>query len=1539
MSLVRSLSLRPRLTISFAVLLAAVGAMAWLQMPREEDPRFLPRWAAVVATYPGADAATVERLLLEPVEEHVAEVEGIKNMTGTVRTGVMIMELELVDAVDSPFAVKRAWDQVDDALRKAHREFPEGVEIPELHRDMIDIDSVVVAITGSEDPLELAAAARRVERSLLAMRSVARVRRYGDPGEQITVELDGSLSRQLGIDHSAILGALRSRNVTTPGGAITIDGRMANINPGGELRSLDELAATPIMLPTGSAIPLAEVAAVRRGPAEPAIERMRLNGRLGVALGIVPHPSQDLVEFGKSIRERIAKIEGSLDGLQIDEVTFQPKRVEQRLSDLGRSMIGAVLIVAMVVLLFMGPRLGFVVAAVVPLVSLGGIGVYAMGGGVLHQMSIAAIVISLGMLVDNAIVVGEAIQAKIDDGENPRRAARVAVKALALPLAAATGTTMAAFLPMLLAQGPTADFTRALPIVIMITLAISYLFAVAVTPALSQMILRPASSRAEGKLARVGAFIGDFSVRHPWLILATATLLVAASAVAASLTDQQFFPSADRNQVLVDLALPEGADVESTNELASQIELELMNYEDVIAVASFVGRGAPHFYYNVPGRQRSPHFAQLLLTTSSVESASKVARSAQTDLERRYPELVVVAGRLEQGTPVAAPIEVRVYADDLQSLETVSNEIVSALQDSAGAESVRQAMGIGLPTFAYAIDDATAARHGLSRSDVAIALLAQTRGLPAGELRSGEEPVPIIVRSPEGHRTTQARLAAVDVPSASFPRRGATAVPIATLARPTTQWLPAVIRHHNRRRYSSVLAGVAEGSAYNKVLAELEPKFASMQLPPDVDVVIGGAQEGSGEANTALLLTLPAGLLVLLAILLAEFNSFRRVLIIMTTVPLSAVGIIPGLLLGGQPFGFMSMLGLFALAGIVVNNAIVLLDVADQQHREGRSLKEAMAEALRQRSRPILLTTATTVGGLVPLAISPTSLWPPLAWSMISGLVASTGLTLFVVPALYVLLLQIRRSPRRSLTTAAAAIALLALGLGSSAALAQDDTTAPGASYGPGSAVSHAGSMTSLAPGGAASPTTTARSESEPRPEQELIDRAVGSGSSMPVERAAAEASRTSKELARAEAAATMAASGAREAVAWLFPRVELSGRYSRLSAVPGGASFGPTDEMRQQSEQLLAAVSDPAARALFAGILASTDSFASIDFVPRNQVLLRAALTVPISQTLLRGVPSLEAARLLEKAADHQLEAIRRRVELQARLAYYELARARAARAVTAQSLERVRAELELLQQRERAGASPRADVLLAITRVEGARAALAQTEAGVAIAEYALSAMMHASDQTVGIDAQAFADPAELPASRSAAIEAALSGRAELLALRKKARAEGKHVRAESSALWPNLALQLGGDYALGHPRQVPPGDGFARAWDASVLLSWSPNDAVIAQERATRAKATQRDTELELDSVEDAVRVEVVQAHESAIAARKQVRASEAAALAAEEGWRVRWAQLQAGAGLATDLMEADLDVARARLAHLSALIDARVADARLMHAMGR
>ncbi|HID48558.1 MAG TPA: efflux RND transporter permease subunit, partial [Chromatiales bacterium] len=618
---------------------------------------------------------------------------------------------------------------------------------------------------------------------------------------------------------------------------------------------------------------------------------------------------------------------------------------------------------------------------------------------------VAGMVIALGLLVDNAIVMAENIQWHLDRGASAVEAVVMSVRELAGPLGAATGTTVAVFVPMLASSGDTADFTRAVPAMITLMLVTSYVFAIFVTPPLGERLLkaRLGSGGASNRLSDFGRRLGDFAARHPLRVILIAALVVVVNIFLSNFVGRDFFPDTDRNQLVVDVYFPEGTAIGVTTDFTLDVAAQLERMDSVQRVLAYTGNSGPRFYYNLNETPRAPHIGRLAIETHSVSDIDALVEWVREQSRLHWPQADVVPRRLAQGPPQPAPVEIRLAGSNWQDLATATDQLVRQLRQIPGTIDVRHNLGVGLPTLYYQIDDVQAGVTGLDRQRVAQALARQSQGLRIGTYRAMDDPVPMLLRSPEGELFPLSELDAINAWN-----RQDQALPLAQISQGELRWQPAVRHHFNLQPAVTVYSELQGGQTYAAVFEALYQQLENEPLPAGIDLIEGGAQESSGDANAALFHTLPLGIILLLFFLLLQFNSFRRVTIILISVPLAVAGVVPGLLLTGYPFGFMAMLGVIALAGIVVNNAIVLIDVIDHHLKQGQRIEAAVAAAVQRRIRPILLTTATTVAGLLPLTFTRSTLWPPMAWSIISGLVASTLLTLIVVPALMKLTLRQR---------------------------------------------------------------------------------------------------------------------------------------------------------------------------------------------------------------------------------------------------------------------------------------------------------------------------------------------------------------------------------------------------------------------------------------------------------------------------------------------------------------------------------------------------
>ncbi len=983
---------QPRLILLIVAMLVLAGVGSLSGMARQEDPAFPDRVGLITVLYPGATAETMERLILEPLQEEIAQVEEVQEYDATARTGVALVNLSLQDNL---YDTDTGWERVRIAMERAQNEFPDGVLEMTLEDRLIGLPAVVLSVAGSASVVEMSLAAEQLKRDLMDLPGLSRIELEGETREQINIALHDAELVRLGVTPNQLAQYIVQRNQVSPGGFIVVGDRRLNLLSNNEFLDIDAIRATQIPLSGGGSVPLSAVAEVWRSATEPPEPATFQDGEQVVALELFTIKNEvDALQFGEAVRARVAALQPQYAPLEIRELFFQPDQVADRLDNLLGSLMFSMVIITVILFLGMGWRMGVTVAGMLPVVTLLSLGIYDMGGGVLHQIAVIGAVISLGILIDNAIVMVENIQHRLNEGATRQQAMLSSIGELAGPLGASTGTTLAAFTPLLLSSGGTADFTRGIPVMIMLTLTVSFFLAVTLAPLASAWFLKPAPVMRSAWIDRMGNSAARLTRWAPKSVILGGTLLALGSMALFPYLNFQFFPNADRPQVVIEMFLPEGSDIRQTHLLSQDLEQALRQQAGVTSIHRFVGATGPGFYYNLPNATQAPNRARLVVNMQALEQTAGLMSWVRDYTASNHPEYDIIAGTLAQGPPRAAPVEIRVFnADDEQRL-AAAEHIFRLLKGVPGAVDVRHDIDTGVPLLRLQVDDASAQRYGLSRADVAQTLFARSFGQPIEQYRQERDPLPIVLRSDDG---TQLEVESL-LSSYLFNANG-DAIPLSLIAQTEADWQVASINHRNGVRVLSITSGLADGYSFSQILDVLNQRLADEPLPPGTRLEYGGDQESSGEANSAILATAPVGILLLLFFLLLQFNSYKRVGIILLTVPLAAAGIFPGLVLTDSPFGFQPLLGIIALVGIVVNNAIVLVDRMDQSMNAGANINDAVDEAVQRRTRPILLTTATTVTGLLPLAFSSSTLWPPMAWAIISGLLASTVLTLLVVPA------------------------------------------------------------------------------------------------------------------------------------------------------------------------------------------------------------------------------------------------------------------------------------------------------------------------------------------------------------------------------------------------------------------------------------------------------------------------------------------------------------------------------------------------------------
>lgn len=1038
-----------RVTIAGLLVVLLGAVISYLSISRAEDPAVTVRVAQVVTYLPGATPERVEQLVTDPLETAIMEMPELDFVESTSRAGVSIIRVELRPDVRD---VQAGWDKLRRKVGDARGRLPDEAQAPIINDEFGDVFGIMLSLTGEGyEQAELKEVADDVRDRLLMLDDVAKVNIHGYAEERIFLEYSEARLAELGVSPQGLAQLLAARNIVLPGGAIRSGDERLILEPTGNFTHIDDIRRALLPLPDGTLVPLGSLMEVRHGYADPPMSRYHAGGVQGLAIAIAMREGGNILDLGEQVQGAIERLERDLPvGLEFEVLANQPDRVEERINEFLINLLQAVVLVCVVMLLFLGLRTGLIVASLVPsaiLACLAFMGLFDIG---LDQVSLGALIIALGMLVDNAIVMVESIQVSAREGKSVRQATLDSARQLRFPLLTASLTTAAAFLPQFLAVSDVGEYTRSLFQVVTITLLSSWLLSLTMIPLLCVAFIKvgpkddDASPRGQARdeeddpagrarpplLARIAERVYAGYRRlllallhHRALTLAAVAGLLGLAWLGFGPLPKIFFPQAERTIVTAELRLPFSAPIERTRAVVEEIETflaeELAAERDeagewirdgVERWGSFIGFGGERYIINHAPEPPSPEYAFLLLQTNRWQAVDGVIERLDGWLAERFPDLQATVAATSFGPPVTVPLSVRISGDDEATLRRIAEEVRQRVVEASGTRNVRDDWGEWIKRLRVEVDPARALRAGVTERDVALSLQTALSGMTVGTFRDGDTLVPIQLRNERGEARTPDDLEGVTV----LPVGGGVGVPLAQVAEVELDWGPARILRRDRFRTISVEAELAPGVTAAGVAAELRPWLEERQAewPSGVFYEFGGEVESSRIATDSIAEKLPIGAMAILLLLVVQFNSLRRPLIILATIPLSLIGVIFGLTITGSHFGIMTFLGVVSLAGIVINNAIVLIDRIDLE-RAKLSPQEAILEAGRRRLRPVLMSTLTTSGGLLPLWLGGGLLWAPMAITIIFGLLAAALITLCVVPVLYSLLMRVPFERRR----------------------------------------------------------------------------------------------------------------------------------------------------------------------------------------------------------------------------------------------------------------------------------------------------------------------------------------------------------------------------------------------------------------------------------------------------------------------------------------------------------------------------------------------
>ncbi|OYT85293.1 MAG: acriflavin resistance protein [Pseudomonas sp. PGPPP4] len=988
---------RGRLVLFVAMALLLGGLYAFLGFPSQEEPSVTVRDALVSVALPGLPSDRVEELLAKPLEDRLRELPELKTLVTTLRPGQAIVQLTARDEIKDLPAL---WQRVRNKVAEVAQALPEGTQGPVVDDDFGRVAVASIAVTAPGfSPSELRSEAERLRRALYDLPGVDRIALYGLQEDRVTLDLDANALARTGLSPQALLAQLRTRNELVSGGSLRQGDRALSLAIGGELADPAALRAVPIRLADGRAVPLAELARVRVEPEQPLRSAAFYRGERALVLGIAMTPGRNVEAFGAALHDRLKALEASLPaGFALHRVTFQAEVVHHAMARMQHVLMETMVIVMAVVMLFLGWRLGLIVGAIVPLTVLATLLVMRALGIELQTVSIAALILALGLLVDNGIVIAEDIERRLRAGEDRRAACEAAGRTLAIPLLTSSLVIILAFSPFFLGQTSTNEYLRSLAVVLALTLLGSWALSLTVTPLLClRLVPDPTHTGAstDSALHRGYRRLLEALLRHRLAYLLAMLGLLALATLKVLSLPYDFLPPSDRNQFQIPVQLEPGTSAQRTLELMQGFSRWLGADADVVESIGYVAEGGPRIVLGLNPPLPGPNVAYFTVTTRPEADLAQVMARVGEQLTRAYPEVRAQPKRFSLGTTESGVAVYRLSGPDEAVLRQLGADLADLLAAVPGTRDIQDDWGPRLLRYQVEVDPARARAAGLDRRDLAQALQLAGDGLSGAQLRDGQYPVEIAARSlaPDGDPGSLL----------VYPQGGGAPLPLAAVARIELASEAGVKVRRNLQRTLTVSAR-NPGMTAATLVATLAPQLPTLQVPPGYRLELGGESEDSAAANDALLRYLPLAAVAMLLLFLWQFDSWRKVLIIVASIPFILIGVALALWLSGHPFGFMATFGLLSLAGIIVNNAVLLLERIEAERQAGKPLVPALLDAAGERLRPIIMTKLTCILGLIPLMLFAGPLWTGMAISMIGGLALGTLVTLGLIPVLYGLL-------------------------------------------------------------------------------------------------------------------------------------------------------------------------------------------------------------------------------------------------------------------------------------------------------------------------------------------------------------------------------------------------------------------------------------------------------------------------------------------------------------------------------------------------------
>jgi multidrug efflux pump len=1010
----------PALTRYLMVVLMVLGFATYFQLGQDEDPPFTFRAMVVQAFWPGATAQQMAEQVADKIERTLQEVPHADQILTYTKPGEMVTILQLKDS-SPPRDVPGVWYQVRKRVADMRHTLPQGVIGPAFNDDFGDVYGSILALTSDGfSPEEVRVQAERIRQRLLTVPDVAKVEVFGAQPEKLFVELSQRRLAQLGVDMGAVIAQINAQNAVEGTGVLNAGGENIQVRVAGAFDSVAALSQLPIRATnpaTGEArtLRLADIGRVVRGYADPPAVTVRHQGQAVIALGIAMAKGGDIIALGKSLRTTVAQIQAELPaGLALQKIQDQPEAVSRSVNEFVRVLVEAIVVVLAVSFIALGLHTrplridiwpGLVVAITIPLVlAITFVTMFYWGVG-LHKISLGSLIIALGLLVDDAIIAVEMMVRKLEEGWPRAEAATYAYDVTAMPMLTGTLITAAGFLPIGLAKSVTGEYTFAIFAVTSAALVISWLVSVYFVPYLGAQLLHTRSRVGDGEAAhelfdtpfysRFRAAV-HWCVLHRWWTIGATLLIFALGIVGMGRVQQQFFPDSSRPEILVDLWLPEGSTIQQTELVAKRFEARLMRETNVESVTLWVGSGLPRFYLPLDQIFPQSNVTQAIVLPKSLAEREALRVRLPRLLAEEFSDVRARVKLLPNGPPVPYPVMFRVTGPEAKQVQVYAEQAKALLRANPNMRGVNDNWNESIKALRLVVDQDKARALGVSSQSIAQASRANLSGTTIAQYREGDKLVDVVLRTPANERREL-----TDLIDGYLPTSSGRAVPITQVATLEFVWEPGVLWRYGRQYAVTVQGDVVEGLQGPTVSAQVWPELQKLaaSFGPGYGISVAGAVEESSKGQGSIAAGVPVMLFLIFTLLMLQLQSFSRALLVFLTGPMGIAGVAAALLLLNRPFGFVALLGVIALMGMIMRNSVILIDQIEQDRTRGVAAGQAIVEAAVRRFRPIVLTAAAAVLAMIPLTRS--VFWGPMAVAIMGGLIVATALTLLALPAMY----------------------------------------------------------------------------------------------------------------------------------------------------------------------------------------------------------------------------------------------------------------------------------------------------------------------------------------------------------------------------------------------------------------------------------------------------------------------------------------------------------------------------------------------------------